>query len=140
MKPILKYAALALVLAAMAVATWHILAPRSSPVNALLTRNALPAVPRNQRPITLDPEQFAGAAAEAYRIAQRIPAVLEQVPCYCGCYFKDGHQNLLDCFRDRHAENCETCQKIARRADALSRQGYAAEDIKPTIDREFAPK
>jgi hypothetical protein len=135
-----KYAALGIFLLAMALATWHVLAPRWSPINAFFTRNALPAVPRSHRPSTLDPALFTGAAAEAYRIAFENPALLEALPCYCGCYFKDGHQNLLDCFRDRHAESCEHCQKIAQRADELARKGYAAEDIKPTLDREFAPK
>lgn len=124
----------------MALATWHVVSPRSSPINALLTKNALPAVPRSHRPQTLDPAEFTGVAQEAYRLAKQQPELLENLPCYCGCYFKDGHQNLLDCFRDRHAEKCEECQKIAKRAGELSRHGYAAADIKSTLDREFAPK
>lgn len=124
----------------MALATWHVVSPRSSPINALLTKNALPAVPRTPRPQTLDPAEFSGAVKDAYGVAKQQPELLEKLPCYCGCYFKDGHQNLLDCFRDRHAAECDTCQKMALRAATLSQQGYAAEDIKSTLDREFAPK
>lgn len=39
--------------------------------------------------------------ARAYRIAERIPAVLAQQPCYCHCD-KFGHGSLLDCFANDH--------------------------------------
>ncbi|MBI1750681.1 MAG: hypothetical protein HY234_08375 [Acidobacteria bacterium] len=39
--------------------------------------------------------------AHAYRIAERIPAVLAQQPCYCHCD-KFGHGSLLDCFASDH--------------------------------------
>ena len=39
--------------------------------------------------------------ARAYRIAERIPAVLAQQPCYCHCD-KFGHGSLLDCFASDH--------------------------------------
>lgn len=63
----------------------------------------LPAIPRNPRPATLPPELFEGKAREAYRIAKEAPELLERMPCYCGCYVSDGHQNNLDCYVDRHA-------------------------------------
>ncbi|MBI1749130.1 MAG: hypothetical protein HY234_02515 [Acidobacteria bacterium] len=129
-----------LLLAAVTLGTWHVLSPRSSLINYFLTRNALPAVPRAPRPATLDPATFAGRAAEGYRVARERAEVLEQIPCYCGCYHTDGHQNNLDCFRDRHAANCAVCLDIALRAAALAREGYAPADIKTLIDREFAPR
>lgn len=70
--------------------------PRSEPW-------ALPAIPANPRPVTLAPELFTGRVAEVYRIAQEAPELLEQMPCYCGCYVSDRHQNNLDCYTDRHS-------------------------------------
>jgi hypothetical protein len=63
----------------------------------------LPALPRHPRPATLAPELFSGRVAEAYRIAREVPELLERMPCYCGCYVSDRHQNNLDCYVDRHA-------------------------------------
>jgi hypothetical protein len=39
--------------------------------------------------------------AQAYRVAQQIPGVLAQQPCYCWCD-KFGHGSLLDCFASNH--------------------------------------
>ena len=136
----LKRTAGFLIAAALVLGTWHFVAPRSSPLDYLMPRDELPAVPRSPRPVTLDPAQFGGPAAEGYRIARERPALLEQMPCYCGCYLKDGHQNQLDCFRDRHGETCPMCLQIAKQAAELEDRGYAAEDIKKIIDRRFAPR
>jgi hypothetical protein len=70
--------------------------PRSDPWG-------LPAIPRNPRPATRPPELFAGKVAKVYRIAQEVPELLERMPCYCGCYVSDRHQNNLDCYTDRHS-------------------------------------
>lgn len=63
----------------------------------------LPAIPRNPRPATLSPGLFSGKVAQVYRIAQEVPELLERMPCYCGCYVSDRHQNNLDCYTDRHS-------------------------------------
>jgi hypothetical protein len=65
---------------------------------------------------------------------------LERLPCYCGCYLTAGHQNNLDCFRDRHGETCDMCLEIALEAERLARAGYGAADIKAIVDRRFAPR
>jgi hypothetical protein len=39
--------------------------------------------------------------ARAYRVAERIPTVLAQQPCYCWCD-KFGHGSLLDCYKTDH--------------------------------------
>ena len=52
-------------------------------------------------PRTLDPRLFRGKAKRAYQIAKEIPEVLAQIPCFCECE-PYGHENLLDCFIDRH--------------------------------------
>jgi hypothetical protein len=137
-RPLLE-TSLLLMMAALALVTWHFLSPRSSPINSLLTGSTLPAVPRHQRPITLDPALFTGQAQEGYRIARERPALLESLPCYCGCYTNRGHQNLLDCFADRHAETCSTCLSMALAAQALEKRGYDIEDILALLNRKFAP-
>lgn len=53
-------------------------------------------------PRTLSPAYFRNPyVAEAYRVAQRIPGVLAQQPCYCQCD-KVGHRSLLDCYVSTH--------------------------------------
>ena len=57
--------------------------------------------PQTGLPKTLDPNLFKGKAKEAYQIAKEIPEILSQMPCFCECE-PYGHENLLDCFIDRH--------------------------------------
>jgi len=57
--------------------------------------------PKTGLPKTLDPNFFKGKAKEAYQVAKEIPTVLAQMPCFCECE-AFGHENLLDCFIDRH--------------------------------------
>lgn len=129
-----------LVLAAIVLGTWHFVSPRSSPINYLLTPEALPAVPHARRPDTLDPARFTGRIAEGYRVARERPELLERLPCYCGCYLTDGHQNNLDCFRDQHGETCDMCLSIALEAEQLAKAGYSVADIKAVVDRKYAPR
>ena len=62
------------------------------------------------------------AALKAYRIAVRMPDLLDVLPCYCGCGQTLGHRNLRDCFLqadgtfDEHAATCAVCDMEA--ADA----------------------
>jgi hypothetical protein len=57
--------------------------------------------PKTGLPRTVGPGLFKGKAKQAYQIAGEIPAVLAQVPCFCECE-AFGHENLLDCFIDKH--------------------------------------
>jgi hypothetical protein len=57
--------------------------------------------PKTGLPQTLDPNLFKGKVKEAYQIAKEIPEILSQIPCFCECE-PYGHENLLDCFIDRH--------------------------------------
>jgi len=57
--------------------------------------------PQTGLPRTLDPNLFKGKAKQAYEVAKDIPTVLAQVPCFCECEAY-GHENLLDCFIDKH--------------------------------------
>jgi len=57
--------------------------------------------PQTGLPKTLDPNLFKGKAKKAYQVAREIPEILSQMPCFCECD-PYGHENLLDCFIDRH--------------------------------------
>jgi hypothetical protein len=127
-------------LVALTLVTWHWVAPRWSPLGCLLPIDAYPAIPRPTRPRTLDSAQFSGRIATAYRTAKERPALLERMPCYCGCYLTQGHQNNLDCFRDQRAAGDEMCVAIAQRARELEDDGYSVADVKALIDRAFAPR
>ncbi len=53
-------------------------------------------------PRTLPASRFGNSiVARAYRVAERIPGVLAQQPCYCSCE-KFGHGSLLDCYASDH--------------------------------------
>ena len=53
-------------------------------------------------PKTLSPKLFSDPyVVAAYRVAEVIPSVLAQQPCYCHCD-KFGHRSLLDCFTTKH--------------------------------------
>ncbi|MCZ7625757.1 MAG: hypothetical protein C3F12_04990 [Candidatus Methylomirabilota bacterium] len=65
---------------------------------------SLPGIPRRPRPATPSPALFSGKLAETYRIAREVPELIEQMPCYCGCYGMADHRNNLDCYADRHAD------------------------------------
>lgn len=63
----------------------------------------LTRVPRYETRRTLPPALFMGKAAAAYGVAKRIPALLDQLYCYCRCKENFGHKSLLSCYADRHA-------------------------------------
>lgn len=73
--------------------------------STLRNRLVLPAGPKTPRPATLSPNGFSDPeVSRSYQIAKDIPEVLENMPCYCGCYGSSGHRNNLDCFTDNHGE------------------------------------
>ena len=70
--------------------------------------------PTEPLPPTMYPEQFPDNASRvAYRLASRVPKTLYQVPCYCPCHRREGHQSLLDCFISKHGAHCHICQQEA---------------------------
>ncbi|HVN30066.1 MAG TPA: CYCXC family (seleno)protein [Candidatus Binataceae bacterium] len=88
--------------------------------------------------ITLDPNQFVGEVKQAYQIAERDPALLAQLHCWCGCDRTDGHKNLLDCYRDTHGAHCSICTGEAIEAEKLSQQGMPVEKIRDALRDRFA--
>ncbi len=73
--------------------------------------------------------------ARVYEIAQRIPAILAQQPCYCYCDRGHGHRSLLDCQRDNHSAGCAVCRKEVLLADRMARMGMGAKEIRSAIVR-----
>jgi hypothetical protein len=88
--------------------------------------------------ITLDPNNFQGAVREAYEVAEKDPALLAQLHCYCGCDVTDGHKNLLDCFRDTHGSTCAICCGEARDAESMASRGMAIEQIRDALRARYA--
>jgi uncharacterized protein with PCYCGC motif len=88
--------------------------------------------------ITLDPQRFQGAVRQAYEVAERDPALLAQMHCYCGCDRQEGHKNLLDCFRDEHGSKCAICVGEARDAAAMANRGVPVDQIRDTLRARYA--
>jgi hypothetical protein len=88
--------------------------------------------------VTLDPNNFQGTVREAYQAADRNPALLSQLHCYCGCDKAEGHKNLLDCFRDTHGSTCAICVGEARDAEAMANRGVPVEQIRDALRARYA--
>ncbi len=94
--------------------------------------------PGAQLRITLDPKNFQGNVREAYEVAEKDPALLAQLHCYCGCDKTDGHKNLLDCFRDTHGSTCAICCGEARDAELMATRGMPVEQIRDALRARYA--
>jgi hypothetical protein len=96
------------------------------------------ADPAEHLRVTLDPKNFQGPVREAYEAAERDPALLAQMHCYCGCDRAEGHKNLLDCFRDTHGSTCAICVGEARDAEAMANRGVPVEQIRDALRARYA--
>lgn len=88
--------------------------------------------------LTLDPALFQGDVHDAYLAAERYPAVLVQLHCYCGCDRVEGHRSLLDCYRDRHATTCPVCIGEAVMAAKMTGEGEPVEQIRDAVRARYA--
>jgi Protein of unknown function with PCYCGC motif len=88
-------------------------------------------------PATLPPSRFAGrpVVVAAYTIAKKIPKVLVQEPCYCGCNREFGHHSLLDCYASDHTAGCAVCVKEAFFAYEMTKQHKTPAQIRAAIMR-----
>jgi len=124
------FAALAaLAIVAAGVGAWTMRSAADSPA---ATTNAT-----TERP-TLDPARFFGVVHEAYEVAQKNPALLAQLHCYCGCDKEVGHRNLLDCYRDEHGAHCPICTGEAVEAAKLADEGLPVEQIRRVLRDHYA--
>jgi hypothetical protein len=86
-------------------------------------------------PKTLPPEKFSNPqVVRAYTVAQHIPKVLAQLPCYCWCS-RGGHRGLIDCYVGDHASLCGVCMKEALYADKLTKEGKTPAEIRASIEK-----
>jgi hypothetical protein len=85
---------------------------------------------------------------EAYQFAFANPAVLQELPCYCGCGSM-GHTSNYDCYvagqdaeglitYDPHALGCSICVDITRDAMRLLDQGKEIKEIRAYVDDTYA--
>jgi uncharacterized protein with PCYCGC motif len=73
--------------------------------------------------------------ARAYRIANEIPLVLAQQPCYCHCDRAFNHTSLLDCFASTHTAGCGICMAETFLAYRMTKQGKTPAEIRAAISR-----
>lgn len=69
-----------------------------------------------------------------YDVAQKIPNVLYQLPCYCYCD-RIGHKSLRTCFESDHAAHCGTCLQEAYYAYFMTRQGKTPKQIREGVEQ-----
>ena len=99
---------------------------------------------RSDASFVLDPARFTDSRQrEAYAAARAIPAVLNQLYCWCGCKENPAthHRALLECFESEHASHCDICMGEATLARSLVEQGVTdVHRIQDQIDVTFGPK
>jgi hypothetical protein len=96
------------------------------------------------------PEQVHHAGHEAvaaYQAAIDHPAVLESVPCLCGCIQTLGHSSNLACYIESsargvtlytsHGVYCLICQRITEDALAGAAQGMSPEQLHAMIVKKY---
>jgi Protein of unknown function with PCYCGC motif len=132
-KGIVAFTAAALLVVAIAYAGY--MSSASAPSDAQLAAGGDAGA---QLRITLDPQGFQGTARQAYEVAERDPALLTQLHCYCGCDKTLGHKSLLDCFRDTHGSTCAICCGEAIDAEAMAGRGMPIEQIRDTLRARYA--
>jgi hypothetical protein len=71
--------------------------------------------------------------AKAYDIAARMPAVVAQQPCFCGCDVSHAHTSLLDCFATPLGSACTICLKEVFVVDEMTREGAPAAAIREAL-------
>lgn len=71
----------------------------------------------------------------AYKMAEKIPEVLHQLPCYCRCDRALGHKSLHSCFEGTHGAACATCMREAVYAYQQTKLGKTPTEIRGAIER-----
>lgn len=74
---------------------------------------------------------------EAYAIAQRIPATMNHLYCWCGC-IERGMRSALECFESNHGAACDICIRTAEIAWDLTQRGVTDPGtIQKAVDAEM---
>lgn len=71
----------------------------------------------------------------AYAMADQVPELLYQMPCYCRCDLAMRHKSLHSCFEGTHAAVCATCLSEAAYVYNESHAGKTAAAIRSGIVR-----
>ena len=98
---------------------------------------------RSDASAVLDPASFSDDhQRHAYMAAREIPAVLNQLYCWCHCRESTifHHRSLLECFESDHASQCSICMGEATLAyDRVKRGVTDVRQIQDAIDGQFGP-
>src|SRR3989338_7124662 len=92
------------------------------------------------------PDYVTGDMREIYEWAATPEgkALLEQMPCYCGCRY-EGHLHSRHCFWrddgsfDKHGITCSVCLDIGRKAREMHEAGAYICETRNAIDEFYAP-
>jgi hypothetical protein len=125
-----------LVASALIVGAWVYANNASRPSSP--QQNDGSAYVRRETKVPLSPALFVGKTETAYRVAEQIPDIVDQLYCYCECDKHSGHRSLLSCFTDNHAANCDICQDEALDAAKMKKQGYSMAEIRSGIDGKYS--
>jgi hypothetical protein len=85
-------------------------------------------------PRTLAANLFNGFARHAYHVAEEMPGVLSQQPCFCECR-SSGHRSLLFCYTSGHAAGCDICIRETYFAERMTNEGKTPSEIRDAIIR-----
>ena len=99
---------------------------------------------RSDASAVLDPASFSSEQQRhAYMAARAIPAVLNQLYCWCHCRESTifHHRSLLECFESDHASQCGICMGEATLAYDMVKRGITdVRRIQDAIDAQFGPQ
>jgi hypothetical protein len=99
---------------------------------------------RSDASAVLDPAGFSDdQQRHAYMAAREIPAVLNQLYCWCHCRESMifHHRSLLECFESDHGSQCSTCMGEAILAHKMVKGGITdVRQIQNAIDVRFGPQ
>ncbi|WP_018130801.1 PCYCGC motif-containing (lipo)protein [Effusibacillus pohliae] len=84
---------------------------------------------------------------QIYTLAAKNSALLQNIPCYCGCGDSVGHKSNADCFVkevkpdgivwDSHGSKCGVCMAIAMESVKLQSEGKSPKEIRSYIDSKY---
>jgi len=103
--------------------------PAYNPAPPSKSAQLAPIVPKMQRSGEMYAMKYQQAA---YDVAQKIPGVLYQMPCYCYCD-RIGHNSLRSCFESAHGAHCATCMKEAFYTYFETKKGRTPKQIREGI-------
>ncbi len=97
--------------------------------------NKKPVNPRYARLVSAD--KFQGEVRKAYEAAHKIPEILDQMFCYCGCDITDGHCTLLDCYLSNHSVDCTECKGEAMMCLKMTSAGASVDAIRQKLHENW---